>query len=202
MRGNGRRWLARTAPVHHHPAISLAPIRHEGRAMRSVSAARQRGLAGSTKLLLALAALLGIVAGVGSYTFVYAKGLSYMSSAPEVCANCHIMQPQYESWQKSSHHAVAGCVDCHLPHDFVGKYMAKAINGYHHSAAFTLQNFAEPIVIKPENSRILQESCLNCHGELVHQALVAPGRSEQVRCVHCHLTVGHGERAAMGSARQ
>jgi len=170
--------------------------------MRTASAARQRGLAGSTKLLLALAALLGILAGVGSYTFVYAKGLSYMSSAPEVCANCHIMQPQYDSWQKSSHHAVAGCVDCHLPHDFVGKYVAKAINGYHHSAAFTLQNFAEPIVIKAENSRILQESCLNCHGELVHQALVAPARSEQVRCVHCHLTVGHGERAAMGSARQ
>ena len=95
--------------------------------MRRASAARQRGLAGSTKLLLVLAALLGILAGVGSYTFVYAKGLSYMSSDPEVCANCHIMQPQYESWQKSSHHAVAGCVDCHLPHDFFGKYLAKAI---------------------------------------------------------------------------
>ena len=94
--------------------------------MQRANRARQRGLAGSTKLLLVLAVLLGILAGVGGYTFVYAEGLSYMSSDPKVCANCHIMQPQYDSWQKSSHHAVAGCVDCHLPHDFVGKYVAKA----------------------------------------------------------------------------
>lgn len=169
--------------------------------MRKAGAAGQRGMAGSATLWLALAALVGVLAGVGGYTFVYAKGFSYMSSDPEVCVNCHIMQPQYEAWQKSSHHAVAGCVDCHLPHGLIGKYLAKALNGYHHSKAFTLQDFAEPIEIKGANSRILQDSCLACHGELVHQAVAAPGRSEEVRCVHCHQTVGHGERAGLGGPR-
>ena len=171
------------------------------RGMRTCGVTRQRGLAGSTALLLLVAVLIGLVAGVGAFTMVYAEGLSYMSSEPKVCVNCHIMQPQYDSWQKSSHHAVAGCVDCHLPHDFVGKYVAKAVNGYHHSKAFTMQDFAEPIAIKPSNSRILQESCLACHGALVHEAVTEPGRGEQIRCVHCHLSVGHGERAGLGGPR-
>ena len=49
--------------------------------------------------------------------------------------------------------ATASCVDCHLPHDFVGKYLAKADNGYHHSKGFTLQDFHEPILIKAEERR-------------------------------------------------
>jgi cytochrome c nitrite reductase small subunit len=172
----------------------------EHRIMRQRGSGRvtQRGLAGSTKLLLSIAVLAGVALGVGSYALVYAKGLSYMSSDPAVCANCHIMQSQYESWQKSSHHAVAGCIDCHLPHGMVGKYVAKAVNGWNHSKAFTLQNFPEPIAITPPNARILQDSCLACHRELVHDAVTAPGRSEEVKCVHCHQTVGHGERAGLG----
>lgn len=82
--------------------------------METAKAARQRGLAGSTTLLLALAVLIGVAVGIGSYTLVYAEALSYMSSDPKVCANCHIMQAQYDSWQKSSHHHVAICNDCHL----------------------------------------------------------------------------------------
>jgi cytochrome c nitrite reductase small subunit len=91
-------------------------------------------------------------------------------------------------------------VDCHLPHDFVGKYVAKALNGYHHSKGFTLQDFHEPILIKPRNAAILQESCLRCHGDFVHDALVGDrgqGQDEgqeDGRCVHCHRGVGHGAR--------
>ena len=33
---------------------------------------------------------------------------------------------------------------------------------------------------------------------LVHEAAMARGRSEEVRCVHCHLSAGHGERAGLG----
>ena len=65
-----------------------------------------------TKPLVLLAVLAGIGLGIGGYTLLYAEGLSYLSDDPEVCINRHIMQPQYDSWQKSSHHAVAVCVDC------------------------------------------------------------------------------------------
>lgn len=155
----------------------------------------QRG----TALAVALAALLGLLAGIGGYTFLYAEGLSYMSDDPKVCVNCHIMQPQFDSWQKASHHAVATCVDCHLPHDFIGKYYAKAENGYHHSLAFTLQDFHEPIMIKPKNSRILQDNCLYCHAALVHEQVArAADASGEVQCVHCHRSVGHGTTAGLG----
>jgi len=139
------------------------------------------------------ACLLGILIGTGAFTFKYAEGFSYLSAEPKVCMNCHIMTPQYESWQKSSHHAVATCVDCHLPHDFIGKYIAKAENGYHHSKAFTLQDFHEPIMIKEKNSRILQQNCVECHQDMVHDFLKGSiMNSDAVSCIHCHASVGHG----------
>src|SRR5438105_6448541 len=118
-----------------------------------------------------LAALIGVAAGVGAFTFRYAEGLSYLSNDPRACKNCHIMNEQYDSWRKSSHHAAATCNDCHVPHDFVGKYLAKASNGYHHSKGFTFQDFHEPILIKAKNSQLLQDNCLHCHGELVHDVV-------------------------------
>ena len=139
----------------------------------------------------------GILLGVGAVTFVYAEGTSYLSEDPAACANCHIMWPQYDSWQKASHHTVATCVDCHLPEDFVGKYVAKAENGWNHSKAFTLQDFDEPIVITPKNSDILHRSCLRCHADLVHaQGGAVDGVTP--RCVRCHDSVGHGESVGLG----
>ena len=62
-----------------------------------------------------LGCVLGVLAGVRGFSARYAEGLSYFSQDP----------------------AAAGCVVCHLPHDFIGK----AENGYNHSKAFTLQGF-------------------------------------------------------------
>ena len=140
---------------------------------------------------------LGILLGLSAVTFGYAEGASYLSADPAACANCHIMQPQYDSWQKASHHTVATCVECHLPGGFVGKYFAKAENGWNHSKAFTLQNFHEPIVINQKNSNILHRNCLRCHADLVH----AQGGADDgatPRCVRCHASVGHGEPVGLG----
>jgi cytochrome c nitrite reductase small subunit len=141
----------------------------------------------------------GIALGLAGFTFRYAEGLSYFSTDPRACANCHIMQRQYDGWQKASHHGVATCADCHLPHTFFAKYRAKASNGWHHSKGFTMQDFEEPIRIKPANSAILQASCLHCHEAMVHE-LVTDARSDRgtVECVHCHASVGHGDRAGLG----
>ena len=151
------------------------------------------------RVTLVLAVLFGLLVGVGSFTFLYGEGLSYFSTDPRACVNCHIMRPQYDSWQKSSHHTAAKCVDCHLPHDFVGKYIAKADNGYRHSWAFTFQDFHEPIQITPRNARILQNNCVTCHKEFVHS--ITGGSSNagtEMSCVHCHADVGHGPRAGLG----
>jgi len=144
---------------------------------------------------LLLAALIGTLAGVGIFTFDYGEGLSYFSPDPRACKNCHVMNDEYASWTHGPHHATARCIDCHLPHALVPKYIAKADNGYRHSKGFTFMDFHDPIMIKPRNAEILQENCLRCHGDFVHDALVAGKRTEDDgRCVHCHRGVGHGAR--------
>ena len=156
-------------------------------------------MASRRRWILAIPALFGLLLGLAGFTFHYAEGSSYLSTDPAACANCHIMRPQLDSWQKASHHTVATCVDCHIPDGFFAKYAAKALNGWHHSKAFTTQDFPEPIRITPPNARILQENCVRCHGDLVHD--IVPGSStapDAMQCVHCHRDVGHGETLGLG----
>lgn len=140
------------------------------------------------------AGLIGIAGGVGAFTFGYGKGWSYLSNDPAACANCHVMDGHFDSWQNSSHQHVAGCNDCHLPHDFVGKWVTKADNGFFHSLAFTLDNFHEPIRIKPRNRRVTQSACLSCHGEFVNMMLPVDPEGDMLRCIQCHSDVGHAQR--------
>ena len=88
---------------------------------------------------VAAAAMIGTALGLGVFTFVYAKGASYLSTDPAVCANCHVMGEHYR--RAGSGRATARwptCNDCHTPHDLVGKYVAKAsqrllaLAGLHH----------------------------------------------------------------------
>jgi cytochrome c nitrite reductase small subunit len=141
--------------------------------------------------VVALAAALGLVAGVGGYTFLYARGASYLGSDPEACRNCHVMNEQFEGWSKSSHRAVAGCNDCHAPHDLVPKLWTKARNGFRHSLAFTSGRFPEPIRITDPNLETTEHACRSCHRDMVLQMDASPGREEAPACVHCHRSVGH-----------
>ena len=153
---------------------------------------------GMTLAGVLLAVTMGLALGQSLYTFHYAEGLSYFSTNPKACINCHIMQPQYDGWLKASHHNVAKCIDCHLPHDFVGKYYTKAENGFWHSKGFTLQDFHEPIQMRDVSRRIVEESCLHCHADFVHDILTIRGDQEGLACTHCHRTVGHGESVGVG----
>lgn len=140
---------------------------------------------------LFVAAGLGIVGGLGMFTFQYAEGTSYFSNDPKACVNCHIMRDQFDGWQKSTHHAVATCNDCHVPHDLIGKYLTKAEHGYRHSKGFTFQDFHEPIRITDGSSRIVQHNCVRCHESLVADL---PSHSAGADCAHCHSGIGHSAR--------
>lgn len=139
----------------------------------------------------ALSSLVGVAAGVGGFTFVYARGASYLTNDPAACANCHVMNEQYDAWTKSSHHAVAVCNDCHAPHDFIGKYLTKAINGWNHSWAFTTDNFHEPIQITRRNRAITESACRYCHSQVVHAIDPEPAGGRELSCIRCHDSVGH-----------
>lgn len=145
----------------------------------------------SRVLEIAVGCLMGAAVGLGAYTFVYAKGGSYLSNDPKVCANCHIMQDHYSAWTKSSHRSVAVCNDCHTPPGVVGKYLTKANNGFWHSFGFTTGWFPDPLRITPRNRAITEAACRKCHAEIV-QAIESPHTNlNKTECIRCHSDVGH-----------
>ncbi len=138
----------------------------------------------------------GAAVGIGGFTFIYAKGYSYLTNDPGACANCHVMQEQYDGWLKSSHRSVAVCNDCHTPPGLIGKYYTKASNGFWHSYYFTTNTFHEPIRVTERNRRVTEQACRKCHTEVTsaidaHMGGGKAGDEEALSCVRCHRNVGH-----------
>lgn len=147
---------------------------------------RARGIAA-----VVVGTAVGLAAGVGGYTFVYARGASYLTNDPAACANCHVMREQYDGWLKGSHRAVAVCNDCHTPPGLLAKYATKASNGFWHSFAFTTGRFPDPVQIKPHNREIAERACRACHQAIVDAIDPAHASAAELSCLHCHGTVGH-----------
>lgn len=138
---------------------------------------------------------MGLAFGVVAYTFVYAKGASYLTNDPKACVNCHVMQEQYDGWINSSHRSVATCNDCHAPSDFIGKYSTKALNGFWHSFYFTTGNYPDPIQITERNRKIADNACRKCHADIV-ETIEGPNtkhhkEADKTSCIRCHRSVGH-----------
>ncbi len=134
---------------------------------------------------VALVFVVSVLSGLGIYTFTYARGYSYLMNDSAACANCHVMQAQYDGWVKSSHRKAATCNDCHTPSGFLAGYGSKAINGFNHSLAMTTGRFEEPVRIKGWNRAITEQACAKCHQDNFHNPAAVEG------CVKCHSQVGH-----------
>lgn len=143
-----------------------------------------------TTIALLAAALIGAATGLGLFTFVYARGSSYLGNDPAACANCHVMNEHYAAWRKSTHHTVAVCNDCHAPPGGLAKYWVKAVNGFNHSRAFTTGNFPMPLRITARNREVTEAQCRRCHADLV----ATMGHSADISCIRCHDAVGHRVR--------
>lgn len=150
-------------------------------------------LQAATFFFILLGVFIGTPIGLGTFTFYYADGFSYLSDDPRSCINCHVMNKQYESWQRSSHKGVAVCNSCHTPGGYIEKYVAKASNGFSHSWAFTTGHFKEPITIKPHNLARVEVSCRNCHREFLESSHFSQIRVKQMACIQCHQKVGHNK---------
>ncbi len=174
---------------------------------------------------------LGVMVGLGALVFRTSEAPSYLSDRPETCVNCHIMRSQYATWKSSSHHAVTHCNDCHVPQDnVVRKYLFKSMDGFRHSAMFTLHLEPQVIRIHEAGSKVVQENCVRCHGQIVDgtamgklsfttqqndrpSTAMAFGSMEtkarpmpvshkdgRRKCVECHRTVPHGRVESLSSA--
>jgi cytochrome c nitrite reductase small subunit len=147
-------------------------------------------------LLVVVAAIGGMVMGLGGYTFYQARGYSYLTDDPLACINCHVMRPQFESWQHSTHRNVV-CNDCHAPQDdFVNRWYTKALSGWNHAVKFTTGDFPENIVIGERGRRVAINNCLHCHQPVVSAMLITADRHnpDDLACISCHVNVGHSRR--------
>ena len=143
--------------------------------------------------------ILGIFVGLSIYSFYVSKAHSYLSDNPQTCINCHIMVPQYATWNHSSHREIAHCNDCHVPHDnFFSHYYFKAKDGLRHATIFTLRAEPQVIHIKEAGINVVQQNCIRCHEDLIKNAALQVNHPdfhtdrESRLCWDCHKETPHG----------
>jgi cytochrome c nitrite reductase small subunit len=150
---------------------------------------------------------LGVLAGLVLLILRLSNAVSYLSDEPQTCVNCHVMAPQYATWQHSSHARVASCVDCHVPHDnIVRKYAFKAADGMRHAYVFTFRLEPQVIQIKDAGKAAVQENCIRCHQSQVDRVTIGTVTLEGSRhgrgqlCWSCHRETPHGVVNSLASA--
>jgi cytochrome c nitrite reductase small subunit len=158
-------------------------------------------------LIIASVAALVIAVGLFIYLTNASKALSYLSTDPKHCVNCHVMNTQYATWQHSPHAKRATCAQCHLPMEgIIGKYMAKTRDGWNHSVAFTLNTYAHAIQISENGAERVQANCITCHTNVVETMLGNAKRYQQPdseikavdrKCWDCHQDVAHGKNRSL-----
>lgn len=150
----------------------------------------------------------GLLAGLVIYAFYMSRAHSYLSDDPSACVNCHIMATYYQSWNHSSHAQWATCNDCHVPQDNIFRaYGFKAMDGFLHSAVFTVRS--EPQVIRPRlaSSNVIMENCIRCHTQLntefVNTGMITFTQAEAGQgkaCWDCHTQVPHTSVSNLNSS--
>jgi cytochrome c nitrite reductase small subunit len=150
--------------------------------------------------------VLGVLSGLALLTLYVSNAVSYLSDKPETCVNCHVMAPQYATWQHGSHGRVTTCNDCHVPHDtFVRKYLFKARDGLRHASMFTLRLEPQVIRIKEAGIGVVQENCIRCHGHLVDRVslkevtAMSAHAGDGPLCWSCHRETPHGRVNSLAS---
>lgn len=163
---------------------------------------------------LLLVLFVGFVVGLLA-TIYTNKALEY-TSTNESCNMCHVHPHVFDSWRLSTHYDNpsgfrANCVDCHLPPKGQGylpeklKAAARDIYGYvfKDSADY---NWEQKSTLEYAQHHVFKVSCLNCHHNLFPLTLTKEGQDahlyytqheEDLRCINCHLHVGHYDPNAM-----
>jgi len=110
------------------------------------------------KILLYLGAL--VVVGLLLFPAVLA-----LSSNPEFCGKaCHSMNPEYQTWKKSSHARIP-CYACHINISYLDLLKEKFIVGPEGILATINNSFEKPINASSEYSQkhTDKQRCLRCH---------------------------------------
>lgn len=161
-------------------------------------------------MIIAIGALIGLALSYVTY-FAMSK-----TSGQKFCVMCHEMDPMVISYRDDVHGgkgrvgANAKCVDCHLPHDNLIKYIySKARNGAVEGA---IHFFGDVDGIDWQENRkkrehfVFDNGCLECHGNVLDTTLASPSKiaqkmhkhyqslkdtAKEIKCASCHFDAGH-----------
>lgn len=138
------------------------------------------------------------------------------TSGDKFCVVCHEMDPMVIAYNDDVHSGKgktgvkAKCVDCHIPHDNLAKYvLVKAKNGL---VEGYIHFFGEPDKIdwkanlKNREHYVFDNGCTSCHANILENKLTSPtaqrmhahyaklkGTDKEIKCASCHISAGHGE---------
>ncbi|MFC1726420.1 SUMF1/EgtB/PvdO family nonheme iron enzyme [candidate division KSB1 bacterium] len=158
--------------------------------------------------LLKTKLFIGFILGLTT-VFLANRTLNYTSS-DKFCDYCHVHPHVTETWRLSTHYdnksgIVVHCIECHLPPGGIEHYTeksrlgAKDIFGKIFKDASKI-NWEAKSQLENAKNYTYRESCLKCHQNLFPLKLTKKGeeahlyytrKKDQIRCINCHLYVGH-----------
>ncbi|RKT43729.1 cytochrome c3 family protein [Thiocapsa rosea] len=143
--------------------------------------------------------------------WILVEGAVQATSGRDFCTTCHSMEPFALAYDQDVHGGrnprglKAACVDCHLPHESPGQYLAaKVTTGIRDGWAELRSVFREPDwigLLERRAEYVYDSGCIMCHAALedapaedpttalAHAAYFQAGSN--FRCVTCHAHVGH-----------
>lgn len=152
--------------------------------------------------------LLGIIACIIVLTLSN-KAIEY-TSTDDYCMSCHVHPHAEQSWKLSTHYnnsagVIVHCVECHLPPKGHGHLAAKAKHGFNDVYGMLFKdsadyNWEEKKKLESARHFVYKEACLGCHQNLFPTTLSPEGddahlyyltSKQELRCINCHLHVGH-----------
>lgn len=166
----------------------------------------------SKKLLALIILISGII---GFFVVVPVHYAIEQTSTDKFCDVCHEMDPMVIAYQEDVHSGKgktgikAQCVDCHLPHDNIVKYVYQkakngVLEGYSHF-------FDEPEKFdwnkRRENREhyVFDNGCTSCHATVIDSKITSEqaqrmhahykkllGTERELKCASCHVSAGHG----------
>ncbi len=148
--------------------------------------------------------------GAGVLLLLLIQGGNAVTSSDSFCESCHVHPQATASWKQSTHFAtksgtVVHCVECHLPPGGFAYVTQKVRLGLQDSWGKIFKDpesfdWEERSTLDHARTYTFRESCVDCHPNLFPIQLTDEGeeahlhyerRAEEVRCLNCHLHVGH-----------
>ncbi|MBS4022157.1 MAG: NapC/NirT family cytochrome c [Dethiobacter sp.] len=125
--------------------------------------------------------------------FIFLLTLAADARKPEFCANCHLIQPYYYTWENSPHSKV-NCLECHVEQGT--GFVAIQARGLKNLSVYRAGDVDPPIT---GTKKISSDVCLRCHSpnrKITPSKDLSIPHSEHLGygtdCVDCHVGVSHG----------